>query len=94
VTDQAARGVWSSKVGFLLAAAGSAIGLGNIWRFTYIMGENGGAAGDAERAGVPVKHTEYDGMAHGFFGWQAVVDRANEAIAEVAANLRKAFGTG
>ena len=44
MTDQAARGVWSSKVGFLLAAAGSAIGLGNIWRFTYIMGENGGAA--------------------------------------------------
>ena len=44
VTDQEARGAWSSKAGFLLAAAGSAIGLGNIWRFTYIMGENGGAA--------------------------------------------------
>ncbi len=44
MTDQAARGEWGSKVGFLLAAAGSAIGLGNIWRFTYIMGENGGAA--------------------------------------------------
>ena len=42
--DQEARGAWSSKLGFLLAAAGSAIGLGNIWRFTYIMGENGGAA--------------------------------------------------
>lgn len=39
-----ARGQWGSKAGFLLAAAGSAIGLGNIWRFTYIMGENGGAA--------------------------------------------------
>jgi NSS family neurotransmitter:Na+ symporter len=38
------REQWGSKVGFLLAAAGSAIGLGNIWRFTYIMGENGGAA--------------------------------------------------
>ncbi|MGD8330590.1 MAG: sodium-dependent transporter [Acidobacteriota bacterium] len=38
------RGQWGSKIGFLLAAAGSAIGLGNIWRFTYIMGENGGAA--------------------------------------------------
>jgi len=44
VTDAAARGQWGSRVGFLLAAAGSAIGLGNIWRFTYIMGENGGAA--------------------------------------------------
>jgi NSS family neurotransmitter:Na+ symporter len=37
------RGQWSSKAGFILAAAGSAIGLGNIWRFPYIAGENGGA---------------------------------------------------
>ena len=38
------RGQWSSKIGFILAAAGSAIGLGNIWRFPYVAGENGGAA--------------------------------------------------
>lgn len=38
------RGEWSSKVGFILAAAGSAIGLGNIWRFPYVTGQNGGAA--------------------------------------------------
>jgi NSS family neurotransmitter:Na+ symporter len=38
------RGQWSSRIGFILAAAGSAIGLGNIWRFPYIVGENGGAA--------------------------------------------------
>lgn len=38
------RGSWSSKVGFVVAAAGSAIGLGNIWRFPYVAGENGGAA--------------------------------------------------
>ncbi|RMF58891.1 MAG: sodium-dependent transporter, partial [Calditrichaeota bacterium] len=38
------RGQWSSKIGFIFAAAGSAIGLGNIWRFPYITGENGGAA--------------------------------------------------
>ncbi len=38
------RGQWSSKLGFIFAAAGSAIGLGNIWRFPYIAGENGGAA--------------------------------------------------
>ncbi len=44
MTDGADRGQWGSRLGFLLAAAGSAIGLGNIWRFTYIMGENGGAA--------------------------------------------------
>jgi neurotransmitter:Na+ symporter, NSS family len=40
----ATRGQWSSKLGFILAAAGSAIGLGNIWRFSYIVGENGGGA--------------------------------------------------
>ena len=38
------RGQWGSKIGFILAAAGSAIGLGNIWRFPYIVGQNGGGA--------------------------------------------------
>ena len=38
------REQWGSKLGFILAAAGSAIGLGNIWKFPYITGENGGAA--------------------------------------------------
>jgi NSS family neurotransmitter:Na+ symporter len=40
----AVRGQWSSKMGFIFAAAGSAIGLGNIWRFPYVTGQNGGAA--------------------------------------------------
>lgn len=35
---------WGSKWGFILAAMGSAVGLGNIWRFSYAMGEGGGAA--------------------------------------------------
>jgi NSS family neurotransmitter:Na+ symporter len=34
---------WGSQVGFVLAAIGSAAGLGNIWRFSYVAGENGGA---------------------------------------------------
>ena len=38
------REQWSSRTGFILAAAGSAVGLGNIWKFPYIAGENGGAA--------------------------------------------------
>lgn len=38
------RGVWSSKFGFIMAAAGSAVGLGNIWRFPYMTGMYGGAA--------------------------------------------------
>jgi len=35
---------WSSRTGFLLAAIGAAVGLGNIWRFPYVLGTNGGAA--------------------------------------------------
>lgn len=38
------RSKWSSKAGFLFAAIGSAIGLGNIWRFSYMAYENGGGA--------------------------------------------------
>lgn len=38
------REQWGTRWGFILAAAGSAIGLGNIWRFPYLAGENGGAA--------------------------------------------------
>ena len=35
---------WSSRTAFLLAAIGAAVGLGNIWRFPYVLGTNGGAA--------------------------------------------------
>ncbi|SFR61296.1 neurotransmitter:Na+ symporter, NSS family [Marinobacter daqiaonensis] len=38
------RGLWSSRMAFVLAATGSAVGLGNIWKFPYITGENGGGA--------------------------------------------------
>ena len=38
------RGNFGSKLGVILATAGGAVGLGNIWRFPYICGQNGGAA--------------------------------------------------
>lgn len=38
------HGEWSSKFGFILAATGSAVGLGNIWKFPYMTGEYGGGA--------------------------------------------------
>lgn len=38
------RGSWRSRIAFYLLAVGSACGLGNIWRFPYVVGENGGGA--------------------------------------------------
>ncbi len=38
------RGLWKTRMGFILAASGSAVGLGNVWKFPYIAGENGGGA--------------------------------------------------
>ncbi|WP_018874354.1 sodium-dependent transporter [Thioalkalivibrio sp. ALJ1] len=38
------HGQWTTRLAFILAATGSAVGLGNIWRFPYIAGDNGGGA--------------------------------------------------
>ena len=38
------REQWGSRLGFILAASGSAVGLGNIWKYPHMAGENGGAA--------------------------------------------------
>jgi NSS family neurotransmitter:Na+ symporter len=38
------RETWATRIGFILAATGSAVGLGNIWRFPFLTGESGGAA--------------------------------------------------
>ncbi len=59
------RGVFSSKFGVIAAAAGSAVGLGNIWKFPYITGEYGGAAflfvylGFIIAIGLPVMIAEF-----------------------------------
>ena len=42
--SQQERANFGSKLGVILATAGSAVGLGNVWRFPYMTGENGGAA--------------------------------------------------
>lgn len=44
VNRHSPRGLWSGRLAFILAAAGSAVGLGNIWKFPYITGEYGGGA--------------------------------------------------
>lgn len=62
--DQTPRDNFGSKLGIIAAAAGSAIGLGNIWRFPYVTGQNGGAAflivyiGFIVAIGIPVMLSE------------------------------------
>jgi NSS family neurotransmitter:Na+ symporter len=64
---------WRSNMGFLLAAIGSAIGLGNIWRFSYMTYENGGGAFLIPyfvallTAGIPLMILEY-GFGHKIHG--------------------------
>ena len=59
------REEWASRAGFLLAAVGSAVGLGNMWRFSYLTAENGGAAflvlylGITLLVGLPVLLAEF-----------------------------------
>ena len=42
--QQSIHGIWTKRWTFILAATGSAVGLGNIWKFPYMAGENGGGA--------------------------------------------------
>ena len=64
MADQA-REQWGSRTGFILAAVGSAVGLGNIWRFPYVAWENGGGAFVVPylvallTAGIPLLVLEY-----------------------------------
>lgn len=44
VADSSIHGQWSGRWAFIMAATGAAVGLGNIWKFPYIVGENGGGA--------------------------------------------------
>ena len=44
MADNQNRDQWGSKIGLILAMAGNAVGLGNFWRFPYIVATNGGGA--------------------------------------------------
>ncbi|HHT21643.1 MAG TPA: sodium-dependent transporter [Tissierellia bacterium] len=67
------RGQWSDKLGFLMAVIGSAVGLGNIWRYPYLLYKDGGGAFLVPyfvaiiTAGIPLVLLEY-GFGHKFRG--------------------------
>ena len=44
MNETGSREQWATRMGFILAAVGSAVGLGNVWRFPFQVGENGGAS--------------------------------------------------
>lgn len=65
MAEEQGRDQWAGKLGFMLAAIGSAVGLGNIWRYPYVAYENGGGAFLVPyfialvTAGIPVLILEY-----------------------------------
>jgi len=85
---------WSSRAAFLLAAVGSAVGLGNIWRFPYVAGENGGGAfvliyiGFVFLIGVPVLVAE---LTIGRKSGQSPINAIVEVAKESAANKKWKF---
>ncbi len=64
MAEQGSREHWSGSLGFVLAAVGSAVGLGNVWKFPYMAGNNGGGAfvvvylGCIAAIGLPMLVTE------------------------------------
>ncbi|HSK24645.1 MAG TPA: sodium-dependent transporter [Egicoccus sp.] len=82
------REEWGSRAGFLLAAIGSAVGLGNIWRFPYVAYDNGGGAFVLPylvaliTAGIPILVLEY-GIGHRFRGSAPLSMRRLHRKAEV-----------
>lgn len=84
-TDTQPRAQWLGRWGFVLAATGSAVGLGNIWKFPYITGEYGGGAfvlvylACILAVGIPVMMTE---IAFGRRGRGSPIDAVRRVVNE------------
>ena len=96
MTRETPKNLWRSRWGFLLAATGSAVGLGNIWKFPYITGEYGGGAfvlmylACILAIGIPVMMTE---IAIGRRGRGSPIDAIGRVVRENNGNpLWKAVG--
>jgi NSS family neurotransmitter:Na+ symporter len=83
------HGEWSSRFAYILAATGSAVGLGNIWKFPYITGENGGGAfvlvylGCVVAIGIPIMMAE---TLMGRRGRQSPINTLGTLATEAGAN--------
>ena len=94
---------WGSRFGFIMAAVGSSVGLGNLWRFPYIAGEMGGSAfiliylGCILIFGLPVLMAEYALGRHGqrssIASIRKIVTENNRPTAWVAMGWLGAFGS-
>lgn len=96
MTREKPKNLWLSRWGFILAATGSAVGLGNIWKFPYITGEYGGGAfvlmylACILTIGIPVMMTE---IAIGRRGRGSPIDAIGRVVRENGGNpLWKAVG--
>ncbi|MDA9664534.1 sodium-dependent transporter, partial [bacterium] len=85
------HGAWASRWTFIMAATGSAVGLGNMWKFPYVAGSNGGGAfvlvylGCILLIGVPVMMAE---VLIGRQGRQSPINSMRDAVAESDAKSR------
>jgi len=88
------HGEWSSRFAYILAATGSAVGLGNIWKFPYITGENGGGAfvlvylGCVVAIGIPIMMAE---TLMGRRGRQSPINTLKTLATEAGANKNWRF---
>jgi NSS family neurotransmitter:Na+ symporter len=86
--NESVHGIWRSRWIFILAATGSAVGLGNIWKFPYITGEHGGGAfvlmylACIALVGIPVMVAE---VAMGRRGRQSPINAMTSLISEAKA---------
>ena len=89
MASESIHGMWSSRLMFILAAAGSAVGLGNIWRFPYLAGENGGGVfvlvylGCIFLIGIPIMSAE---ILLGRAGRQSPINTMRDLTATSGAN--------
>ncbi len=85
------HGQWSSRLTFILAATGAAVGLGNVWKFPYLVGENGGGAFvlvylvSIALIGVPVMISE---VLIGRRGRQSPINSLRDLAGEAQSNCR------